>query len=60
VIESLPPRDRLVLDLYYHDELTLKEISRDIGVSESRVSQVSAALKTLGAQLRTDQLAIAA
>jgi RNA polymerase sigma factor for flagellar operon FliA len=61
VIESLPPRDRLVLDLYYHDELTLREISRVIGVSESRVSQVhSAALKTLPAQLRTDQLAMAA
>jgi RNA polymerase sigma factor for flagellar operon FliA len=62
VIESLPPRERLVLDLYYHDELTLKEISRVIGVSESRVSQIHiATLKKLRAELLlTDQLAMAA
>jgi RNA polymerase sigma factor for flagellar operon FliA len=52
-IDSLPPRDRLVLNLYYHEELTLKEISRVIEVSESRVSQIhTAAVMKLRALLR--------
>ena len=38
--EFLDGSDRLVLNLYYHEELTLKEISRVIEVSESRVSQI--------------------
>jgi RNA polymerase sigma factor FliA len=60
-IDSLPPRDRLVLNLYYHEELTLKEISRVIEVSESRVSQIhTAAVMKLRALLRTGQLARAA
>jgi RNA polymerase sigma factor FliA len=60
-IDSLPPRDRLVLNLYYHEELTLKEISRVIEVSESRVSQIhTAAVMKLRALLRTVQLARAA
>jgi RNA polymerase sigma factor for flagellar operon FliA len=60
-IESLPPRDRLVLNLYYHEELTLKEISRVIEVSESRVSQIhTAAVMKLRGLLRTGQLARAA
>jgi RNA polymerase sigma factor for flagellar operon FliA len=60
-IESLPPRDRLVLNLYYHEELTLKEISRVIEVSESRVSQIhTAAVMKLRALLRSGQLARAA
>ncbi len=60
-IDSLPTRDRLVLNLYYHDELTLKEISRVIDVSESRVSQIhSAAVIKLRALLGTGQLARAA
>lgn len=39
-INSLPDRERLILTLYYYEELTLKEISSIIGVSESRVSQI--------------------
>lgn len=39
-IETLPERERLVLSLYYDDELNLKEIGEVIGVSESRVSQI--------------------
>lgn len=39
-VEDLPERDRLVITLYYHEELTLKEISEVIGVTESRVSQI--------------------
>jgi RNA polymerase sigma factor for flagellar operon FliA len=53
-IDNLPPRDRLVLNLYYHEELTLKEISRVIEVSESRVSQIhTAAVLKLRGLLRT-------
>ncbi len=39
-IASLPERERLVLALYYNDELNLKEIGLVLGVSESRVSQI--------------------
>ncbi|MDQ3808746.1 MAG: FliA/WhiG family RNA polymerase sigma factor [Chloroflexota bacterium] len=55
-IAALPPRDRLVLNLYYHEELTLKEISRVIDVSESRVSQIhTAAVMKLRGLLRANQ-----
>jgi RNA polymerase sigma factor for flagellar operon FliA len=39
-ISQLPERERLVLALYYDEELNLKEIGMVIGVSESRVSQI--------------------
>nr|WP_312971269.1 RNA polymerase sigma factor FliA [Pseudomonas sp.] len=39
-ISSLPERERLVLSLYYDEELNLKEIGEVLGVSESRVSQL--------------------
>ena len=39
-IAALPERERLVLSLYYDEELNLKEIGAVIGVSESRVSQI--------------------
>lgn len=39
-IDNLPPREKLVLALYYDEELNLKEIGEVIGVSESRVSQI--------------------
>lgn len=41
-IELLPEREKLVLSLYYDDELNLKEIGRVLGVSESRVCQIHA------------------
>src|SRR3981081_517073 len=57
----LPPRDRLVLNLYYHEDLTLKEISRVIEVSESRVSQIhTAAVRKLRGLLRAGHLLKAA
>jgi RNA polymerase sigma factor FliA len=40
VIDSLPQKERLVLSLYYEQDLNLKEIGDVLGVSESRVSQI--------------------
>lgn len=39
-IDELPERERLVLSLYYDEEMNLKEIGLVLGVSESRVSQI--------------------
>ncbi|HLH60530.1 MAG TPA: FliA/WhiG family RNA polymerase sigma factor [Ktedonobacteraceae bacterium] len=39
-IDQLPARERLLLSLYYQEELTMKEISKIMGVSESRVCQL--------------------
>ncbi len=38
-VAALPRRERVVISLYYYDELTMKEIGRVLGVKESRVSQ---------------------
>jgi RNA polymerase sigma factor for flagellar operon FliA len=40
VIDGLPPKEQLVLSLYYEQDLNLKEIGEVIGVSESRISQI--------------------
>jgi RNA polymerase sigma factor FliA len=39
-IEALPDRERLVIALYYYENLTLREIGEVLGVTESRVSQL--------------------
>lgn len=39
-IEGLPEREKLIMSLYYQDELNLKEIGMVLGVTESRVSQL--------------------
>jgi RNA polymerase sigma factor FliA len=39
-IESLPERERLVIALYYYENLTLREIGEVLDVTESRVSQI--------------------
>lgn len=39
-IAGLPERERLVVSLYYEEELNLKEIGEVLGVSESRVCQI--------------------
>ena len=50
-IEALSERERLVLTLYYHEELTMKEVGEVLRVNESRVSQIhSKAIKTLRAR----------
>jgi len=51
-ISSLPERERLVMALYYDEELNLREVGAVIGVSESRVSQIhSQAIIRLQARL---------
>jgi len=40
VKEEMTEKDRLLVVLYYHEELTLREIGQILGVSESRVSQM--------------------
>lgn len=40
IIDGLPKKERLVLSLYYEQDLNLKEIGEVLGVSESRVSQI--------------------
>lgn len=62
IIERLPDQERLVLTLYYFEELTMKEIGRVLEVTESRVSQIhtSAILrmrtKLLRVKLQRDDL----
>lgn len=41
-LESLPEKERLVLSLYYYEELTMREVGEVLGVTESRVSQLHA------------------
>jgi len=51
-IEELPEKERMVLTLYYYEELTMKEIGLTLGVVESRVSQIhSSAVVRLRASL---------
>jgi RNA polymerase sigma factor for flagellar operon FliA len=41
-IQSLPWRERKLIGLYYYGEVTMKQIGAEIGVNESRVSQLHA------------------
>jgi RNA polymerase sigma factor for flagellar operon FliA len=60
-IEELPEKERIVLTLYYYEELTMKEIGLTLGVVESRVSQIHSSavvrLRAALAGLRTDNSA---
>src|SRR5688500_4960357 len=63
-IASLPPRERRVVALYYYGEATMKQIGAEIGVNESRVSQLHARAiqrlkKALGAACVVDDAAAA-
>jgi RNA polymerase sigma factor for flagellar operon FliA len=42
-VESLPPQERIVIQLYYFEGKRLREIKTALGVSESRVSQIHSA-----------------
>ena len=39
-IDRLPKNERMVVALYYYEELTMKEIGQIMGYTESRVSQL--------------------
>jgi RNA polymerase sigma factor for flagellar operon FliA len=40
VIDALPEKERLVITLYYYEELTMKEVGKVLGITESRVCQL--------------------
>ncbi|KAA1189043.1 RNA polymerase sigma factor FliA [Photorhabdus heterorhabditis] len=55
-IDSLPEREKIVLTLYYQEELNLKEIGAVLEVGESRISQLhSQAIKRLRARLNPEK-----
>ncbi|HUK39561.1 MAG TPA: sigma-70 family RNA polymerase sigma factor, partial [Candidatus Acidoferrales bacterium] len=39
-VQTLPERERTVLTLYYHEELTLREIGEILDLSEGRICQI--------------------
>ena len=52
--QDLPEKQRLVLSLYYYEDLNLKEIGKILEVTESRVSQLhTKAVEKLRAKLKT-------
>jgi RNA polymerase sigma factor for flagellar operon FliA len=54
-IKSLPEKQRLVLSLYYYEDLNLKEIGQVLNVTESRVSQLhTQAVLKLRSKLKND------
>ncbi len=56
-IETLPEKERLVVSMYYSDEMTMKEIGQALDITESRVSQIhSQAVIRLRNKLRKDGL----
>ena len=56
-IKQLPEKERLVISLYYLDELTMKETGKVLGITESRVSQIhSQAILHLRTKLRKQNL----
>lgn len=56
-IEDLPEKERLVVTLYYYEELNLKEIGAVLGLTESRISQLhSQAVVRLRGKLKTNML----
>jgi len=60
-IETLPPREQRVIALYYYKEVTMKDIGSELGVNESRVSQLHArAIGRLREALGADVTPIAA
>jgi RNA polymerase sigma factor for flagellar operon FliA len=54
-IEQLPERERLVLTLYYLEDLRLREIAEVLGLSESRVSRLLSRAETQLRELVTTQ-----
>lgn len=55
IVDELPERDRILIALYYFEGLTLSEVGRVLGVTESRVSQLHRrAMGTLRERLTDD------
>lgn len=53
-IEALPEKEKLVVSLYYYDELTMREIGEVLGYTESRISQMhTKAILRLKGKLKT-------
>jgi len=48
-VANLPERERMIVTLYYHEELTLREIGQVLNLSEGRICQI---FKQLVARLR--------
>ena len=60
-IGTLPPREQRVIALYYYNEVTMKDIGAELGVNESRVSQLHArAIRRLRDALGADVTPVAA
>ena len=60
-IASLPQREQRVIALYYYNEVTMKDIGAELGVNESRVSQLHArAIRRLREALGTEVTPMAA
>ena len=59
-LKRLPERERMIMVLYYHENMTLKEIGEAIEVSESRVCQLHAQaimkLKNILSENRVERL----
>ena len=56
-IDQLPEKERLVISLYYLEQLTMKETGKVLSITESRVSQIhSQAVRRLRAKLRKEKL----
>jgi RNA polymerase sigma factor for flagellar operon FliA len=59
-IATLPPRERRLISLYYYGDVTMKEIGAELGVNESRVSQLHArAVQRLRQALQCEVTALA-
>ena len=41
ILQRLSQREQMIIQLYYFEELSLKEISEILGITESRISQIS-------------------
>jgi len=56
-IEKLPEKERVVISLYYLEELAMKEAGKVLNITESRVSQIhSQAIRRLRAKLKKEKL----
>ena len=52
-LEKIPERQRLVLTLYYHEDMNMKEIAGTLGITEARVCQIhSQALMNLRVSMK--------